>query len=50
MPPAPERTLRLALILGALTAFAPIALDSYLPAMPAIGRPRPKRFNSRFAC
>ena len=30
--------LRITLILGALTAFAPMSIDMYLPALPAIGR------------
>ncbi len=35
-PPAPSAAL-LFLILGALVAFLPVAMDLYLPAMPAIG-------------
>jgi len=34
----PQSTLRLTLILGALTAFAPMSIDMYLPAMPAMER------------
>jgi len=29
---------RLVLILGALSAFAPLSIDMYLPALPALGR------------
>jgi len=36
--PAPRRShLEIVLILGALTAFAPLAIDMYLPALPLIG-------------
>lgn len=41
LAPAPlgRRTrLRLALILGGLTAFAPLSIDMYLPGLPALGR------------
>lgn len=34
----PASRLRLALILGALVAFAPLSIDMYLPAFPALGR------------
>jgi MFS transporter, DHA1 family, multidrug resistance protein len=39
-PPAgtPDRSYRLALILGALTAMGPLAIDMYLPALPTIAR------------
>ena len=32
------RYLELALILGALTAFAPLSIDMYLPALPSLQR------------
>ncbi len=32
----PPRTARYALILGGLTAFGPLSIDMYLPALPAI--------------
>lgn len=32
------RRIRLLLILGALSAFAPLSIDMYLPALPALGR------------
>lgn len=35
---APRRHLILELLLGALTAFAPLSIDMYLPALPAIGQ------------
>ena len=34
----PARRVRLLLILGALSAFAPLSIDMYLPALPALGR------------
>lgn len=39
-PPAPPRRgrLEIILILGSLTAFAPLSIDMYLPALPEIGR------------
>ena len=38
-PPAPAATpWRLVLMLGALTAFAPMSIDMYLSSMPDIGR------------
>ena len=36
--PTPDLSYRLALILGALTAMGPLAIDMYLPALPAIAR------------
>ena len=36
-PPAVSR-LRIAVILGALTAMGPLAIDMYLPALPTIAR------------
>lgn len=35
-PPAPRGTLGLELLLGTLTAFAPLSIDMYLPALPRI--------------
>lgn len=35
-PPAPVRTASLIFILGALSAFGPLSLDMYLPALPAL--------------
>ncbi|MFP2912205.1 multidrug effflux MFS transporter [Pyxidicoccus sp. 3LFB2] len=35
-PAAPRGTFRLELLLGALTAFAPLSIDMYLPALPRI--------------
>ena len=35
--PAPRSRLELVLILGALTAFGPLSIDMYLPALPRIG-------------
>lgn len=32
------RRVRLLLILGTLSAFAPLSIDMYLPALPALGR------------
>jgi DHA1 family bicyclomycin/chloramphenicol resistance-like MFS transporter len=37
-PPRGRRYYQLALVLGALTALGPIAIDTYLPALPAIAR------------
>jgi MFS transporter, DHA1 family, multidrug resistance protein len=37
-PPHTERYYRLALILGALTAVGPLAIDMYLPSLPTIAR------------
>lgn len=36
--PAPPRALRLLIVLGALSAFGPLSLDMYLPALPALAR------------
>ncbi|MEU1804032.1 Bcr/CflA family multidrug efflux MFS transporter [Streptomyces sp. NPDC019937] len=36
--PAPSRGLRLLVVLGALSAFGPLSLDMYLPALPALAR------------
>ena len=36
-PAAPSR-LKLILMLGAITAFAPLSIDMYLPALPALSR------------
>src|SRR4051812_39856735 len=36
--PAPRRALRLLIVLGALSAFGPLSLDMYLPALPALAR------------
>ena len=36
--PTPDLSYRLALILGALTAMGPLAIDMYLPALPTIAR------------
>ncbi|MEU0842048.1 Bcr/CflA family multidrug efflux MFS transporter [Streptomyces sp. NPDC005962] len=37
-PPRPPRALRLLIVLGALSAFGPLSLDMYLPALPALAR------------
>jgi MFS transporter, DHA1 family, multidrug resistance protein len=37
-PPTGSRYFRLALVLGALTAMGPLAIDTYLPALPTIAR------------
>jgi len=37
-PAGMTRRVRLLLILGALSAFAPLSIDMYLPALPALGR------------
>lgn len=37
-PPTGTRYFRLALVLGALTAMGPLAIDTYLPALPTIAR------------
>ena len=37
-PAAPHSLLRLTLILGALSAFTPLAVDMYLPGLPALER------------
>ncbi|MFD7505632.1 Bcr/CflA family multidrug efflux MFS transporter [Streptomyces sp. NPDC059850] len=37
-PPSPPRALRLLIVLGALSAFGPLSLDMYLPALPALAR------------
>ncbi len=37
-PAGMGRCVRLLLILGALSAFAPLSIDMYLPALPALGR------------
>ncbi|MFD0531135.1 hypothetical protein ACFQ1I_38370 [Kitasatospora arboriphila] len=34
--PGPGRRLRLIVVLGALSAFGPLSLDMYLPALPAL--------------
>ena len=36
--PTPDLSYRLALVLGALTAMGPLAIDMYLPALPTIAR------------
>jgi DHA1 family bicyclomycin/chloramphenicol resistance-like MFS transporter len=37
-PTPPSRALRLLVVLGALSAFGPLSLDMYLPALPALAR------------
>jgi DHA1 family bicyclomycin/chloramphenicol resistance-like MFS transporter len=37
-PGAPRSEVSLVLVLGALAAFGPLAIDTYLPAFPAIAR------------
>lgn len=37
-PASPPRALRLLVVLGALSAFGPLSLDMYLPALPALAR------------
>src|ERR1044072_3178128 len=38
MQASPRRALRLLIVLGALSAFGPLSLDMYLPALPALAR------------